>query len=410
MFKRPFCLCEKQIDNCEKCKTKAHEQWNIFTKQYPHDTPGQLVQRAILEDRVYLVLGIIQNAKFDINAFCEPEKFGSVSPLMVALRANNSRISALLLQHPDLDLSKSLSEYDTWSWARTSSLGILKLYLNHPLADVNQQDGNGKTILHEVVCDTNGTDKLEYLLKHKNCSVDLQQNDNTTPLYQAVLCGNIDAVELLLKCPVNINNRNYYNKWTLLHCSASNQYDSIVEKLLQNPDIDINARDNLQNTALHIAAERGHERIVKLLLRHPKIEINAKNQLGWTALSKATFSGHRNIIRQLISHSDLEVSLVDQNRQTALHWAASAGRFDMVQILVNEFKININITNRPDKQTAYDIAHALGYTEIAEFLKKKMEKFSSADELLASDDYKPRTKEHSLIKPRRHIPKLPDQS
>ena len=198
-----------------------------------------------------------------------------------------------------------------------------------------------------------------------------------------------------------------WRKWFSVWNSARINFFLLAQKKTY---IDINARDNLQNTALHIAAERGHERIVKLLLRHPKIEINAKNQLGWTALSKATFSGHRNIIRQLISHSDLEVSLVDQNRQTALHWAASAGRFDMVQILVNEFKININITNRPDKQTAYDIAHALGYTEIAEFLKKKMEKFSSADELLASDDYKPRTKEHSLIKPRRHIPKLPDQS
>jgi len=410
VFRHPFCLCDKQADDCKVCKAKAHDELNVFAKQYPGDTSGQLIERAILEDHRYVVLGIIQNAEFDINALCEPDRFGSVSPLVVALRANNSRITALLLQHTDLDLSKSFPEHDTWSWARTCSLETLKLYLEYPLADVNQRDGDGKAILHEVVHDRNGIDKVEYSLKQENIIVDIRQNDNTTPLYQAALCGNIDAVELLLKYPTDVNAYNIYNEWAILHCSVSNQYESIVLRLLQHPNIDVNARDNLRNTALHISAERGYERIVGLLLKHPKIEINAKDQLGWTALTKATFNGYGNIVRQLISHPDLEASLVDQNRQTALHWAASAGRLDMVQILVNESNINMNITNRPDNQTARDIAHALEYSGIAEFLEKRMEGFTGADELLASDDYVPRKERHSLIKPRRHIPKPPAQS
>jgi ankyrin repeat protein len=51
-----------------------------------------------------------------------------------------------------------------------------------------------------------------FLLDRKTAIDDLKQNDGTTPLYQAALQGNLEAVTALLKFPIDVNNRNNYNR------------------------------------------------------------------------------------------------------------------------------------------------------------------------------------------------------
>jgi ankyrin repeat protein len=350
----------------------------------PLATPGQLIEQAIQEDRPDVVLGILQNTDIDINQPCDPHRFDSVSPLMTALRAGSARMVALIAGQPRFDLSQSLPEHERWSWVRSSPLAVLQQYLGIPGSDVNQKDGNGKTLLHEVVYDLDSQDKLRELLSRLGIVIDAKQHDGTTPLYRAGLADNAGAFKLLLDRGADVNNRNNDNLWTILICAAAGNHIAIAEQLLRHRELEVNAADEIQNTALHIAAERGHTRIVELLLQHPEIEINLKNHMGWTPLSKAAFAGHIEVVRRLLGRPELEVNFVDQHRQTPLFHVASAGNLDLVCLLLADPRTNAAISNRPARHTALDMAAALGFTAIAERIGRHDR---DTDELSPSDPY-----------------------
>ena len=358
--------------------------------QPPQLTPGQSIQRAIQDGRVDLVQEVLEDTAFDLNAPCDPEEHESVSPLIVALRTGNPEIVALIMQQPRFELVRSLPPFDAFAWARSCSLEVLALFLACPASDANQQDGNGRALLHEVIHDKDGLKKLQRLLDMENIIVDIKQSDDSTPLYQAALHGNLDAVELLLQYPVDVNNHNNINRWTVLMCAVSQNHVAIAEKLLKQKEIKVNASDDFQNSALHIAAERGYLQMVTLLLEHPGIEINAKNHIGMMALTKAVFVGSVEIVERLLARPELEINLVDNDRQSALYWAASVGNLEMIRLLLTHPHINLMITNRPSKYTACGIAEVLGFDAMAALLKQEMKISVDVDELSANDSYKER--------------------
>ena len=94
-------------------------------------------------------------------------------------------------------LAQSLPDYERWSWVRSASLEVLQQYLSIPGSDVNQTDGNGKTLLHEVVYDPGSQDKLRELLSRPDIIVDPKQVDGTTPLYRAGVADNTGAKQLM---------------------------------------------------------------------------------------------------------------------------------------------------------------------------------------------------------------------
>jgi FOG: Ankyrin repeat len=355
---------------------------------------SQLIEKAILEDRAEVVLELLQNTDFDINQPCDPQRYDSVSPLMTALRAGHARMVALIAGQPRFDLTQSLPEYERWSWVRTSSLEVLQVYLDIPGSDINQTDGNGKTLLHEVVYDLNGRAKLENLLSRTGIFVDPKQGDGTTPLYRACLAGNTVAFEQLLDHGADVNNRNDDNRWTILMCAVAENRYAIADLALRRPEIEVNAADDIQNTALHIAADRGFPRMVELLLRNPEVQINLKNHIGLTPLSKAAFGGHVEVVERLLARPELEVNFVDQNRQTPLFHAVSAGNGEVVRLLLADPRTNAAITNRPARLTALDMAKALGFTAIAELFGQVG---SATDELSPNDPYVERTIEPAQV-------------
>ena len=327
---------------------------------------------AIAQNQADAVLGILRCSDIDINQPCDPLRYGSVSPLVTALRANRADITSLIAVQPGFDLARSLPDYERWTWVRTSSLSVLRHYLGIPGSDVNQTDGNGKTLLHEVVYDAVGHAKLRELLARPGTVIDAQQIDGTTPLYQAGLAGNTDAVRALRDLGADVNNRNDDNLWTILICAVAACRAEIAELLLASPGIEPNAVDDIRQTALHIAAERGHNRMVELLLRHPRIKVNAQDHMGWTPLSKAAFAGHAAVTRLLLARPDLDVNRADQDWQTPLfHAAAAAGNADIVRMLLADPRIDSAISNQPGHLTALDMAVALGFHAIADLLRQR---------------------------------------
>jgi len=378
------CLCRNNSTSCDECAERARLQWIAFAARNHMATPGQLIEQAIEENLPEVVLGILKNTDFDCNNICNPQRYGSASPLMIALQTDNPKMVSLISGCPDFDLAQSLPEFESWNWVRSSSLKTLQQYLSIPGNNVNEQNGNGKTLLHEVVYDHSGQDKLTELLSRPGINIDTKQHDGTTPLYRALLAGNDRAFEILLDRGTDVNNRNEDNCWTILICAAAENRIISTARLLLQGDLEVNAVDDIQNTALHIACERGHSHIVELLLQHPQIRVNCKNHMGWTPLGRAAFFGHATVVKLLLERPDIDVNFVDQYRRTPLFHAVSAGNLDIVKLLLADLRTNTAISNRPDRLTAIDMASALGFMDIVKVME---ESNGSKDELSANDSY-----------------------
>ena len=95
-------------------------------------------------------------------------------------------------------------------------------------------------------------------------------------------------MDLLIDNPnTNVNCRTYHHSMTPLMIAIKHRNTYAFNKLLERPDLDINARDIYQETALVKAVGIGSSRMVRELLEHRDINVNIPNDEGTTALDLA---------------------------------------------------------------------------------------------------------------------------
>jgi ankyrin repeat protein len=301
-----------------------------------------------------------------------------------------------------------MSGEDRWGWAEHCSLQELKAFAEQHPDELNAADAAGATLLHVVAQDAEHPDKLAYLLSRPGAAFDAQQTDGTTPLYRAALAGNLPGVELLLRAGADPGNRNTDNQWTVLMVAVAQDHPEVVRRLLAQPDLDANARDERGRTALHLAAELGRAGIASLLAEHPSISLNAKDERGMTPLAAAAFAGHAKIVALLLARPGVEVNFVDRSRNTPLAWAAQAGNADVAGLLVDDPRTNVGLTNRPDRLNAAGLARGAGHHAVAELIDRRAASDPGNDELAPGDAYEERAEEPQrpfYAKP--FIPELP---
>jgi ankyrin repeat protein len=218
-----------------------------------------------------------------------------------------------------------------------------------------------------------------------------------TPLYRAVLAGDLAEVRKQIAGGADVNARNSDNRWTVLMVAVGEGFTDVVAELLASPAVDVNARAERDLTALHVAAERGDTRAVELLLAHPGIDVNVKDHIGRTPLIIAAFAGDQALVQLLVARPDIEVNAVDQDRQTALAWAALGGDAGVVRALLADPRTNPGITNRPDGSTALEIATAASNDAAAQELRRRMASDPGDDQLAPGDHYEPRAERKTVV-------------
>jgi ankyrin repeat protein len=115
-------------------------------------------------------------------------------------------------------------------------------------------------------------------------------------------------IECLLQQGTDCNATDEGGK-TLLMLACMNKSIRLVSLLCQQPNLDINRRDEKYgNTALEYAITADNLSIVQRLLNHSNIEINAEDELGLRPLNYAI--GHSNlaIIQAMLRHPHIEVN------------------------------------------------------------------------------------------------------
>lgn len=102
-------------------------------------------------------------------------------------------------------------------------------------------------------------------------------NINITPLMYAAYCKNDEVVSFLIKKGAKVNSKNIEGKTALMYGPS---------KVLINAGADVNTKDNEGKTALMYAAYGRAKGSVDLLIKN-KANVNAKDNYGYTALMYA---------------------------------------------------------------------------------------------------------------------------
>ena len=132
-----------------------------------------------------------------------------------------------------------------------------------------------------------------------------------TALHAAASKGHQEVVAVLLEHPgVDPNVVTLDTDWSSLHLAVSvaifGACPDMVEILLKQPGININARDRWGETALHLAARFDREEILRLLLDQPGIDEKATTNRGASVLHAAVhYSGGPNVLGRFLTSPTL---------------------------------------------------------------------------------------------------------
>ncbi|XP_032240951.1 tyrosine-protein kinase HTK16 isoform X2 [Nematostella vectensis] len=121
-----------------------------------------------------------------------------------------------------------------------------------------------------------------------------------TPLHQACRDGNINLVQKLLReNPLDVNARNEFGA-TPLHEATSSGFDDVVQLLLQY-NADPRSRDNNGFTGLICACIRDHPSTCQILVTVGKADVQDRcPNTGWVALHEAAARGYTDCFQALV--------------------------------------------------------------------------------------------------------------
>jgi len=154
---------------------------------------------------------------------------------------------------------------------------------------------------------------------------------NVKLLQYAVNSGRSEIVSLFLG-NITIKNGSFYSTDELSVTSANS-------KSLNNK-----SKNNLLNDVMNIstpffvAAERGYLSIVKLFIEMKLVDINIKDNLNETILMKAAINGHVRLVDYLLKVPNINVKQWNVEGLTALDIAQKNGNVEIINLIKQYFK------------------------------------------------------------------------
>lgn len=127
---------------------------------------------------------------------------------------------------------------------------------------------------------------------------DGETQPSLTPLTIAVLHGNEELVDFILKHPVQVDD-DRLGELTALQIAIQQDNVGVVQRLLWTDKVDINRKDQISNTPVHVAVFENNERILRLLLHTGKADIRVQNVSGETPLKMAQVQGKATMVKLL---------------------------------------------------------------------------------------------------------------
>ena len=248
---------------------------------------------------------------------------------------------------------------------------MLRCLVSHG-ADVDQYDGNGKTLLHYLAC-TNKLDLCEFVL-NAGANTNVRDNENKSPLHYSSAVNQVEMARLLMRAGADPQAYDHGQMTPLLTSAAHGCTD--VCRLLLASDVNQQHRDLKAFTGLHHACQAGSIACVDLLLNHGMVF--SPTLSGDNELMLAIESGNVMLVQKLLDYG-INVNMMNRRRLSALHYAVKANNMEMVRMLCARGAI-VDLQDRKGLSAAM-CAAKYGHEEILQVLIDKGSLLNMQDSL-----------------------------
>jgi len=263
-------------------------------------------------------------------------------------RVKKPEAEPAMVRKPPSDLKEEGLMHGVVGAIRAENAGALRELIDAG-ADVNAEDGSGKTMLMDACMHKHG-DEIVRLLLDNGADANARDEDGWTSLMYAVKGGHAEVVKMLLDAGADANARDE-DGWTSLMYAVKGGHAEVV-KMLLDAGADVNAGGG---TALMHAAGGGHAEVVKMLL-DAGADANARDRHRLTALMCASWNGDTEVLELLIN-AGANVNVKDKLGKTALIIAAERLQFEIIPVLIDA-GANVNTRHRFGRNALLEvIAH-----------------------------------------------------
>jgi len=119
---------------------------------------------------------------------------------------------------------------------------------------------------------------------------------------------------------------------TLFWAANGGDVEEVKEILRNNPNVDVNWKDNATGmTALIRASMNGHDSVISVLLAHSDIDVNVSDSEGETPLMTACGSERESCFRLLLEDSRVKVNQPNNEGWTPLRLLATGGQMSTIK-------------------------------------------------------------------------------
>ncbi|XP_065336620.1 uncharacterized protein LOC135937396 [Cloeon dipterum] len=206
---------------------------------------------------------------------------------------------------------------------------VIHWLVDQNCVDLNARNNLGETLL--ILALKKFRWKIVSFLLTKDVDVNIQDEKGKTALHHAANSFDLDSVRRLIENGADLKLTDKKGKNSLHHAYYGTIFDFIFEK---NRDL-AKAKLINGNTILHWAAKRDivSNSLFSWLKEQNEVELNARNNLNETALLLACKRNKSNFAKQLLLVKGIEMNSIDLEGRTAVHYAAQSRDLDLMRKL-----------------------------------------------------------------------------
>ncbi|OLL24642.1 UPF0507 protein, partial [Neolecta irregularis DAH-3] len=241
--------------------------------------------------------------------------YNGITPLMRALELDNIPAAKMIVDHLDSSgLEKYLAATDPTGRTIAHSYYIMKFpeLIQRFAAELpwTKKDNTGQTPIFALCrlydhpqCFQMLSTSIMSIQRHSTFNADQHIDSKANSLFH--LCGNLQVLNFLLELPGNINLPNQKGLSPLLHFIKLGK-KALVQRLLEDPRIDLNIQDSRGLLPIHTAASTGNVEMLSTVGTFMSVDLRSYG-MGLTALHIAVREKAIDCIDYLLNHgADLQ--------------------------------------------------------------------------------------------------------
>uniref|UniRef100_A0A1X7TIH2 Uncharacterized protein n=1 Tax=Amphimedon queenslandica TaxID=400682 RepID=A0A1X7TIH2_AMPQE len=291
---------------------------NVVSKYF-----GTPLHCAIETGNANIIKLLITKGKADVNAVNKDNR----TPLFNAVESGSIEAVDILLTNgartnvvSKINISPSILYFGTplHCAIETGNANIIKLLITKGKAYVNAMNEDNSTLLLYAV--KKGSIEAVDILLTNGARTDVVSEHFGNPLHCASQTGNANIIKLLItKGKADVNAVDKWSSTPLFNAVKSGSIEAVDILLTNGARTDV--VDKHYGTPLHCASETGNANIIKLLLTKGKADVNAVDRWNRTPLFKAVKSRSIEAVNILLTNG-ARTDVVSKYYGTPLHCAS----------------------------------------------------------------------------------------